>query len=527
MTSADGFIRAIIEEPDDDALRLIYADWLDERGDPRGRFIRVQCRLAVLPPDDPDRFELEDEERDLLKAHEDEWAAPFVVLSQAGLFDSWNFVCGFVERVCLTADILRCHGDRLFRDHPVRHVRLWGSSESAWTVRDCPLLGRVETLDVRDLLDFSAPFLRLIASKHLGRLRSLVAPSLQWPALQGLFQSPLMRQLRSLDLNGNRSVTDRVLRALSSTPTASALQTLCLNNANCTWRGLHHLLASRHLTSLSTLELQISNLFPSGVDSAAVFERHTAMPVMSRLTSLNLSGTGLGVRGLMPLLAGLRNIQHLGLNDCQLGRQAGVSIADSKHLAGLRSLHLDRNPLSDTGVKALASSLYLTGLRSLSLRKSQVGGPGIQGLADSRNLANVTDLDLGENYVNLKSINALAESPNLARVTRLGLALNRLGPEAVRLLMASKTLSRLTTLDLGGNPLGGPGMQELASMPSAARLRSLCLNVTHVDDSGAYALIASPYLTRLNRLEMTRDATLSEDACQRLHARFGKALVMR
>ncbi len=42
------FLRAILAEPDKDLPRLIYADWLDERGDPRGQFIRVQCDIAIL-----------------------------------------------------------------------------------------------------------------------------------------------------------------------------------------------------------------------------------------------------------------------------------------------------------------------------------------------------------------------------------------------------------------------------------------------------------------------------------------------
>ena len=38
MTPDEAFMQAIIESPDDDSLRLIYADYLDERGDPRGEF---------------------------------------------------------------------------------------------------------------------------------------------------------------------------------------------------------------------------------------------------------------------------------------------------------------------------------------------------------------------------------------------------------------------------------------------------------------------------------------------------------
>jgi uncharacterized protein (TIGR02996 family) len=47
MTDRDALLRAICENPDDDAPRLIYADWLDEHGDPRqAEFIRVQIELA-------------------------------------------------------------------------------------------------------------------------------------------------------------------------------------------------------------------------------------------------------------------------------------------------------------------------------------------------------------------------------------------------------------------------------------------------------------------------------------------------
>jgi uncharacterized protein (TIGR02996 family) len=49
VTAADdekAFLRAVCEHPDDDRPRLIFADWLDEHGDPRGEFIRLQCALA-------------------------------------------------------------------------------------------------------------------------------------------------------------------------------------------------------------------------------------------------------------------------------------------------------------------------------------------------------------------------------------------------------------------------------------------------------------------------------------------------
>jgi uncharacterized protein (TIGR02996 family) len=42
----DAFLRQILAHPFDDGPRLVYADRLDERGDPRGEFIRVQCEIA-------------------------------------------------------------------------------------------------------------------------------------------------------------------------------------------------------------------------------------------------------------------------------------------------------------------------------------------------------------------------------------------------------------------------------------------------------------------------------------------------
>ena len=46
------FLQAISASPDDNLVRLVYADWLDERGDPRAEFVRLQVELRQLPPDD-------------------------------------------------------------------------------------------------------------------------------------------------------------------------------------------------------------------------------------------------------------------------------------------------------------------------------------------------------------------------------------------------------------------------------------------------------------------------------------------
>lgn len=43
-----GFLNAIRANPADDTARLVYADWLDERGDMRANLLRRECELIRL-----------------------------------------------------------------------------------------------------------------------------------------------------------------------------------------------------------------------------------------------------------------------------------------------------------------------------------------------------------------------------------------------------------------------------------------------------------------------------------------------
>src|SRR5690242_683886 len=98
------FIRAIAERPDQDMPRLIYADWLGERGDPRAEFIRVQCTLAN--PDTPysQSADLKATERVLRAAHLAAWSGPLTDLA------AWSVIFrrGLPEAVTmLTGDLLK------------------------------------------------------------------------------------------------------------------------------------------------------------------------------------------------------------------------------------------------------------------------------------------------------------------------------------------------------------------------------------------------------------------------------------
>src|SRR5262249_20802400 len=115
----DPFLRAILENPDDDTPRLVYADWLEERDDPRGEFIRVQCRLARMSGEDPLRPDLEARERDLLASHGEGWVGPL-----RPWVTGWTFRRGFLERVRVTVPVYLEHADVLLRLAPACRAEL-------------------------------------------------------------------------------------------------------------------------------------------------------------------------------------------------------------------------------------------------------------------------------------------------------------------------------------------------------------------------------------------------------------------
>lgn len=51
MDSAEAELLATLQrEPEDDEARLVYADWLEERADPRGEYLRLEVESRRIPP---------------------------------------------------------------------------------------------------------------------------------------------------------------------------------------------------------------------------------------------------------------------------------------------------------------------------------------------------------------------------------------------------------------------------------------------------------------------------------------------
>src|SRR5262245_44628998 len=143
-TREQALLSAVCAEPEDDGLRLVYADWLEEQGrSDRAEFIRVQVELSRTPPGEERRPALEARELQLLAAHRKEWSRPLRPWVKA-----CEFRRGFVEGVKLAAHTFLERAEELFRLAPVRHVHLIDISIIALAdeLAACPHLARIRSL---------------------------------------------------------------------------------------------------------------------------------------------------------------------------------------------------------------------------------------------------------------------------------------------------------------------------------------------------------------------------------------------
>jgi uncharacterized protein (TIGR02996 family) len=436
LTLERAFLEAIVESTADDLPRLAYADWLDEQGTPSGRaradFIRTQYALEGLPPDDPRRPPLVERERELLLAHEEEWAAP---VRELGLTQGWRFRRGFIEEVKVSPEQFLAKGEEWFRLAPIRCVRLvsgWPDNFERIRVRlgEAPLLARVEELD---LSEFALGTAVLARSSHLAGLRRLrvTGAGLVGP---GLDEAPWLEQLTALALVGGSDYgidpgLAREARArLLSSPRLKRLARLELSSSRIGLSGARFLASSTTLPALTSLDLRNNRLGDEGLAELA--------PLLQRLGSLRVSYNCISA-------AGIR-------------RLAQVSASR------LHTLDLSWNALGDAGAEALAAWPGAATLTGLDLCYAELGDAAAEALARSPYLRSLTVLNLGSNHIGPRGARALAESPYLGSLTALNLGHNlRVGAPGARALAEGPLFRRLEALHLSGSGVPAAVLEEL------------------------------------------------------------------
>lgn len=413
--------RAILDAPDDDAPRLVFADALQERTDPRGELISIQCALAALGLDgerihrewigddlaDDDALEdgsiakLRAREAKLLDAHGDVWSND---AAHHAVADGLRFRRGFVEHVRWDArKRLAKDVDALFDAVPLLRALDFATS----------LAGN----PVEDLRAF-------LASPHLARLRELYPSTEAGPLLR---DARTLTGLRRLTLGG---VGEESARAIVEAPFTGQLSGLVL----CSIGGASHLgdvLAAAG--SLAELQL-VDATIPAPAATKLV-----ATKAAADVAILSLRATRLGAGGAGAVLASRAwpALVALDLRKNKLG------VVDARAVAALpriRVLDVGGNPLRDDGVAALLATE--APLRTLRLESA--------GLGDA-------------------AAKAIAKAPIAASLRALDLRKNAITDDGAKVLGAAKSLKTLRTLHLGGNRLTAEGKKALKAALPATR----------------------------------------------------------
>lgn len=231
--SEQALLAAIIANPEDDELRLVYADALERRGDPRGELIQLQCRLGNGTAGDVPAANARVVE--LLRLHAASWLAPLLEIAPHAGFD---FERGFVESIGGHFPVATIEAEALLERAPLL-------SRFALTVhgqRD-----RVELARPRNITLLARARWLAIRGRHAGNTRHGRGPIAD---LHRLAAIPFVR-LRQLRLERLRTRPDQLV-ALVQSPALAALESLALvlRMPAGEMRGVAPALASLPLQSL-------------------------------------------------------------------------------------------------------------------------------------------------------------------------------------------------------------------------------------------------------------------------------------
>lgn len=173
FAGSSALLESVLEHPDDDERRQVYADWLQERGIPHGQFIARQ--FALDTPDAPPPSAAQG------------WCGALRLL--AGV-ESMRFSRGFLERLVVTRSPPATRWDAIVADphwSTVQGLRFQHASDRlVWRILREARLASLEAL--------------VLSSRSLGRLEPAELPRLQSLGVSGALDGPALHALERLAL---------------------------------------------------------------------------------------------------------------------------------------------------------------------------------------------------------------------------------------------------------------------------------------------------------------------------------------
>lgn len=208
--------QCVVDEPDNDDPRLLFADMMDELGDPWGDFIRLQIRLAgVLTAADRDQLQVV--EREMLARYRRLWNAPIhrYLGKELGLQATrrrapirfWGYTRGFLSKLSVDASTYMTRHPQLSRIGPIQDIRFFGLEKVHKAIFLSPSVAQLRSLSF--VKDF--PY-------HLDR-----------PLLQAIATSPYLSKLELLDLS-HVSIAPESARLLADSEALGNVQNVLIQS---------------------------------------------------------------------------------------------------------------------------------------------------------------------------------------------------------------------------------------------------------------------------------------------------------
>jgi uncharacterized protein (TIGR02996 family) len=444
--SGPALLRAVIEHPDDDARRLVYADWLQQQGDPQGELIAVQIQLAHATANE--RAELETRAKALLDAHAETWTA---ALGDGISHVTFRRGLAYAVRAAMRSIM-----------HADEHSRGILDVLDRAPIRDLGFVAHDEDDD--EASSRLAVARDLATDPRLARVE-LLATGVRWGAdgLAALLGSPYLGNLRGLH------IADSDCQAYAGEAIAAA-----------------------RLPSLEFLALRGDYEGEMG-DPGVIALARAELPALRDLALLNVSCGEASARALatsttLTQLHGL-DFGWGSYNPNRIGPNGAAAIAESANFSALRRLILDFNGIGDDGLAALAASPHLGALHYLSLKSASITDAGLRAFATGTGMPALELLELTFNRdLTHAGIEALAESPRLATLSSLWLRQTGIGVDGARALARSPHAAALRSLNLLECKLGDDGARALLDSPNLANLTDLQLSGNQLSDDMRTAL---------------------------------------
>jgi uncharacterized protein (TIGR02996 family) len=306
VSDGDALRRAILDQPDDDTLRLIYADWLDENGQAdRAAFVRAQVWAVQAEPYSPDARKHEATAARLRKAHLSEWTR-----SLGQWATEAQFARGFIEHVQVNAPSFPRNATHLFAAEPIRSVQVVRFASAYIDPGEAtldpffqvPQLGRVTRLSFTGVrLSEGGDFDPLVECPYLANLTDLGLRSTPVPPgwLATALIGPALPALAGLDLSDVSHLGPCLASALPRTAHRRFLR-LDLSRVTFTSDQIKAVLASACLRDVEELRLG----WMTGIDREGALTHLNVGWVIpwNRLRLLDLSGQGVGHEGVLEIV---------------------------------------------------------------------------------------------------------------------------------------------------------------------------------------------------------------------------------